>query len=40
VAGYYRRNRAIWSPDQRLVVEQAVEQLHDQQATQSGSVDV
>jgi hypothetical protein len=33
--GNYRRDRSFWLPDQGLVVEQVVEQLHDQQATQA-----
>ena len=35
VAGEHCRQRGLWSPYQGLVVKQAVEQLHDQQATQS-----
>jgi hypothetical protein len=40
VAGEHCRQRGLWSPYQGLVVKQAVEQLHDQQATQSASIDL
>jgi hypothetical protein len=34
VVGQRRRSWGLWSAYQHLVVEKAVEQLHDQQATQ------